>query len=294
MKGRIGIFGLLSACVALSIFAAQGVMPGPVFRADVRLVEVYATVFDQRGRPVTGLTRDNFVVADNGEPQEILSFESAGSALSCALLLDTTGSMSKAIPTVKNAAMRLIDQLGENDQAAVYGFSTSLRLLQHFTPDRSATKRAVLGIRTGGGTALFDALAQVARDLSGRKGKKAIIAFTDGDDNASFLNATAALARIRKAGIPLYTVAEGEALGSRMLLHQLAEISKKTGGLSYAARKSYEIEEIFQDISRNLNQTYMLAYSAPQSQDSRWRTIQLEVKGVKGYKVRAKEGYDPE
>jgi len=294
MKRRIGVFGLIIAALALAVRAAQDERRGPVFRADVRLVEVYATVFDQRGKPVTGLTRENFVVAENGEPQTILSFESAGSALSCAILLDMTGSMSRAIPTVKNAAMRLLDRLGENDQAAIYGFSTSLRLLQGFTSDRRSAKRAVLGIQTGGGTALFDALAQVARDLSGRKGKKAIIAFTDGDDNSSFLNATAALGRLRKAGIPLYTVAEGEALRSNRLTRELVGISRMTGGLHYSARKSKEIEEIFQDISRDLNQTYMLAYSAPQSQDSRWRSIQLVVKGLKGYKIRAKEGYEPD
>ena len=294
MNSRSVVFGLMAGALALSLCAAQSGVTGPVFRAEVRLVEVYAAVFDQRGRPVLGLNRENFVVADNGAPQDILTFESAGSALSCALLLDTTDSMSRAIPTVKNAALRLIDQLGESDQVAVYGFSTSLRLLQEFTANRSAAKRAVLGMRTGGGTALFDALAQVARDLSGRKGKKAIIAFTDGDDNASFLNATAALTRVRKTGIPLYTVAEGEALSSKVLTHELAEISRITGGLNYAARRSNEIEEIFQEITKALNQTYMLAYTAPRPQDSKWRTIQLEVKGVKGARIRAKEGYIPD
>ncbi len=294
MKANMGILGLMAGFLTLAVWAAQGGMSGPVIRADVRLVEVYATVFDHRGRPVVGLTRDDFEIADEGEPQTILSFESAGSELSCALLLDTTGSMGRALPTLKNAAMRLIDQLGERDQAAVYGFNTSLRLLQSFTSDRSAAKRAVLGIRIGGGTALFDALAQVALDLSHRKGKKAIIAFTDGDDNSSFLSAATALARVRKAGIPLYTVGEGEALQSRALMRELTDISKETGALSYAAKKSNEIEGIFQDITRDMNQSYMLAYSPPKALDSTWRTIQLVVKGVKGCKVRAKEGYIPD
>ncbi len=294
MKRRILVLGLIIGSSALAIRAAQDRMPGTVRRAEVRLVEVYAAVFDQRGRPVIGLTRDDFAVADNGEPQEIVTFESAGSSLSCALLLDVTDSMSRVIPMVKNAAMRLIDKLGDSDQAAIYGFSTSLRLLQEFTTSRQAAKRAVLNIRTGGGTALFDALAQVARDLSGRKGKKAIIVFTDGEDNASFLNATAALARVRRAGVPLYTIAEGEALRSKVLTQELTRISKRSGGLSYEARQSGEIDEIFQDISRDLNQTYMLAYSPPRPDSSKWRTIQLEVKGLKGYRVRAKEGYDPE
>ncbi len=64
------------------------------------------------------------------------------------------------------------------------------------------------------------------------------------------------------------------------------------GGLS--ARKTSEIEVIFQDISKDLNQTYMLDYSAPPPKNYGWRTIQLIVKGLKGYKIRAKEGYEPE
>jgi Ca-activated chloride channel family protein len=293
MIKRIGVIGLIGVLAAAFCAAQMGTPVPPAFRSDVRLVEVYATVFDQRGRPVTGLTRENFEVADNGEPQPILSFESSDSELSCAILLDTTGSMIPALPAVKNAVTRLIGELGENDWIAVYGFSASLRLLQDFTRDKSAAKRAVLGIRTGGSTALFDAVAQVALDLSRRKGKKAIIAFTDGDDNSSYLNATVALARVRKVGVPLYTVAEGEALQSQSLLQQLVDISKRTGGFSYAAKKSRDVEDIFQGISRDLNHTYMLAYTAPQANNDKWRSIHLIVKGPKGYKVRAKEGYEP-
>jgi Ca-activated chloride channel family protein len=285
-----GLIGVLAAAICCAQMATTG---APIFRSDVRLVEVYATVFDHHGRPITGLTRDNFEVADNGEPQPILTFETSGSELSCAILLDTTGSMSQALPAVKNGVTRLIGELGENDWIAVYGFSSSLRLLQDYTRDKSAAKRAVLNIKTAGSTALFDAVARVAMDLSGRKGKKAIIAFTDGDDNASYLNATAALARVRKVGVPLYTVAEGEALQSRSLLDLLEDISRRTGGLSYAAKKSHDVENIFQNISKDLNHTYMLAYTAPQAKNDKWRSIQLVVKGLKAYKVRAKEGYEP-
>lgn len=265
----------------------------PVFKSDVRLVEVYATVFDGKGRYIDGLTRERFEVSDNGEPQPILAFEAINSDLSCAILLDTTGSMASALQVVKNAILKLIDELREHDWVAVYSFSTSLNVMQEFTRDKSAAKRAVLRTRASGATALFDAVSQVAISLSQRKGKKAIIAFTDGIDNASVLHAADAMARAKKAGVPLYTVAQGEALKSERLVQQLKELSQMTGGQAYMAKKSEDIEEIFKGISADLQHTYMLAYQAPTVIEPKWRFIQLSVKGLKGHRIRAKEGYFP-
>jgi len=268
--------------------------PDVVFKTSVRLVEVYATVLDQRGKYVDGLTKDRFEVRDNGAPQPIAIFEAETAALSCAILIDTTGSMAHALPAVKNAILKLIDELRDEDAIAVYGFSGSLRTLEDFTKDKAAAKRAVLGTRAAGGTALFDSLAQLARSLARRSGKKAIVAFTDGQDNQSVLNAGAAIARVKKAGIPVYAVAQGAALKSQVLLQELREIARLTGGQSYKVLKSSEISSVFQDISNDLKHTYLLAYKPPPAGEETWRTIQLAVKGLKDYKVRAKEGYVPE
>jgi Ca-activated chloride channel family protein len=282
---------LVWTCV--SRVAPQQEIPQVTFRADVGLVEVYAAVFDSKGHYVTGLTQEQFEVRDNGKPESLVLFETTDAGLSLGILLDTTGSMRGAIPVVKNATLRLIDQLRPNDFIAIYGFSTTLRVLQGFTSDKDAAKRAILNVRSGGRTALFDAISRVLSDLTPRKGKKALVAFTDGQDNASYLEPDAASTRARKVGVPLYTIAEGEALKNRQLVGILRNLSLRTGGISFTARKAGRIDEIFSRISEDLQHCYMLAYVAPPAENNDWRSIQVSVKGVKNARIRAKQGYFP-
>lgn len=198
------------------------------------------------------------------------------------------------VPAVKNAILHLIDEMRDNDWVATYGFDASVTTLQEFTQDKHAVKQSVLRTRAGGTTALFDALAQVAAEISTRSGKKALIVFTDGNDNASMLNLQAAVTRAKKVGIPIYSVAQGEALSSGALLRQLRSISDFTNGLAYEVKKAHEVEAVFEDISNDLQHTYMLAYKAPSTAEKKWRSIRVSVNGMKEYKVRAREGYLPE
>ena len=281
---------VLWLAVTATLTSAQDVM----FKAGTRLVEIYATVQDQKGRYVDGLAKEQFSVLDEGEPQPILSFESEASALSCALVLDTTGSMQPALPSVKNAVVSFLDELRPADHAAAYAFNSSLNLLHDFTLDRGALKRAILRTRAGGQTALFDAIAQVTHDISRRPGKKVIVVFTDGGDNASVLRASGAILGARKAGIPVYTIAEGEALSNPDTMKLLRSIAEESGAQVYEARRLSDVNDLFQDILNNVEHTYMLSYKPPQAPSTKWRTIRLSVDGLKSYRLHAKEGYFPE
>lgn len=265
-----------------------------VFKSDVRLVEVYATVFDHHGRYLDGLKGGSFELLDEGVRQPIVTFESNQSNLSCAVVLDTTASMFRALPGVKNAVLRLIDQFRDQDSLAVYSFSTSLEVLQDFTTGKSALKTAVLRTRAAGQTALFDSIAQAAIAIGKRNGKKAMIVFTDGDDNASVLNANAALSRVKKLGIPIYSIAEGEAVQSPVLSRGLREISQFTGGMAYSVKKPKDVETVFQDISEDLQHGYLLTYKPPETHGFGWRKIQLVLSDAKDCRIRAREGYLPE
>src|SRR6185369_10977234 len=142
-----------------------------------------------------------------------------------------------SLPALKNAALRLIAELRPEDSVAVYNFSNAITELQPFTADKSSAKRSVLGTRAYGDTALYDALARVGQDLVGRAGKKVIVLFTDGKDNSSTLNPDDAIQRAKANGVPIYTIAQGEAIGHKDLLEQLAGISKATGGEAFAIEK---------------------------------------------------------
>jgi len=264
------------------------------FKTSGRLVEVYATVTDSRGRYVDTLTRGDFTILDQKNPQNITAFEPQSNEVFCVLLLDTTGSMQNALPALKNAALRLISELRPEDSVAVYTFSESVTELQPFTTDKAAAKRAVLHTQAFGETALYDALARVGQDLIGRAGKKVIVLFTDGKDNASTLNTDAAIQRAKANGVPIYTIAQGEAIGHRDMLDQLAGISKATGGEAFAIEKPSEIGPVFDKVSEDLTHGYLLSFQPPESESPAWRQIQVTVSGPRGLKVRAREGYDPE
>jgi len=255
-------------------------------------VEVYASIHDQKGHFVDGLNRESFQVLEDGKPQQIAAFDSTSQSLSCAILLDTTGSMNEALPRVKNSIVKLIDELDPHDSVAIYTFDQRLVIRQEFTTDKNAAKRAVLRTRAEGATALFDALSEAAQELSLRFGKKILILFTDGDDNSSALNANAAVARAKKAGVPLYSIAEGEATHSKNLRKLLDDLSRRTGGAAYEVKKPGEIEQVFHEISEDLRHLYMISYRPPQGANGgKWRKIDLLVNGPKDCHIRAKEGY---
>jgi VWFA-related protein len=199
--------------------------------------------------------------------------------------------MRDSLPKLKNAVMRLIDDLREGDAVAVFGFSDNLVSLQDFTTDKRRAKHAVLKVQASGRTALYDATALVARHLMNRSGKKAVVVFTDGDDNASVLNSSNATDRARKLGVPVYSVAQGEALGNGQLVDQLERLSKATGAKAFTVRKVDDVEEVFLEISRDLKHTYMLAYRPPE-QSRGWHKIDVAVPAVKKATIRAKRGYD--
>jgi VWFA-related protein len=99
-------------------------------------------------------------------------------------------------------------------------------------------------------------------------------------------------ARAKKEGIPLYAVAEGEATRSKVLRKVLDELSEGTGGAAFEVRKPGEIEQVFHEISEDLRHLYMISYRPSSAiTDGKWRRIEVDVKGMKHYRVRAREGY---
>jgi VWFA-related protein len=261
-----------------------------IFRANARLVKVYATVTDSRGRYVDDLTAGQFTILDSGHAQPVTAFENHTASVSVALLFDTTSSMEATLPSLKAAALRMLDDLRPDDSVAVYGFNDRVAELQPFTTDKTAAKHAVLRAHAGGSTALYDALLRVNHDFAARAGKKVIVVFTDGDDNSSMLTSDDVIQSAKKRGVPIYTIAEGEALGSPKLLDQLANMSRSTGGKPFVIRKLSDIAEVFQKVSEDLMHGYLLAFQPHTDDEHAWHPIKV-VLSTKGNQVRAREGY---
>lgn len=283
----------MSVCL-LALAQQVGAPETAIFRSDSRLVEVYASVFDKNSKPLPNLTRERFQVIDGGQPQEITTFEGSEDSVSCAVLLDVTGSMEAFLPVLKIAVSRFVDELRDEEEVGLYTFTTSLRLAQQFTSDKKLLKQAVMRTRAGGGTALFDAISNVTRDLEARKGKKALVLFTDGADNASTLNAVGATHRAKLSGVPIYAIAEGDALKDHALLKILEDLATASGGLLFRLDNPVKAGEIFSSIVQNLNHTYLLAWKLPENAGQAWRPLKINVVGEKETRIRARQGYYPQ
>jgi len=285
-----------AAAPARSESAADwGPAPSPagdlVFRAGGRVVEVYATVTDSRGRYVDDLAAGQFSIQEEGQPKPVFAFENHTAAVSVVLLFDTTGSMLNTLPVLKSAALQLVDELRPTDSVAVYSFADGVTELQSFTSDKEAAKRAILKTHAQGITAFYDALVRVNRDLAGRPGKKVIVVFTDGSDNSSMLTPNTAVERAKARGIPIYTIAEGEALESQRLLAELNNISQSTGGAQFQIRKLSDIGPVFEKVSQDLMHGYLVAFQPSPGDNHTWRKIQVVLSGAKGVQVRARQGF---
>jgi Ca-activated chloride channel homolog len=135
-------------------------------------------------RSIAGLGKNDFQVYEDGVPQEVQQVQTTDAPFSLLLLMDVSGSTESFIKLMKQAATDFTQQINQNDKIAIASFNSNVQLLQDFTNDRQAAVRAINRLRSGGGTAFYDALMtcldQYMRHVEGRK---AIVVFTDGVDN---------------------------------------------------------------------------------------------------------------
>jgi VWFA-related protein len=120
------------------------------------------------------------------------------------------------------------------------------------------------------------------------------VVFTDGDDNASTLNAAGAARQAIQSGVPIYVIAQGAGLKDAKLMKILDELAAGTGGLAFRLTRPEKIGEVFTEISRNLRHTYLLSWKLPEGAGKSWRPIRIAVAGVEDARIRARQGYWPE
>jgi Ca-activated chloride channel family protein len=205
---RLAILAALVAA-AVGVASAQPQDDAFKFKSGVELVNVTATVSDDNGHFVTGLTKDDFTVYEDGQPQEIAQFSNERVPVSLGILLDTSGSMTpEKMSAARSAIDRFIyDLLGKDDELFFMQFASVPDLLQGWTYDRRAISRAVGQVTAAGGTAMYDAIADalpIAAD--GRNQKKAILVISDGNDTNSRTSVTQLRNMIRESEVMVYAL----------------------------------------------------------------------------------------
>lgn len=201
MYRRTLTFSAPAVLVIIGGLSAQDREKPYELKVDVRLVNVVATVTDEKGRYVAELTPEDFIVEDDGVRQEIGHFsQDQDIPVSVGLVLDTSGSMERKIGTAVAAVDRFIRTIHEDDDIFLMTFAGRPVFRQNFTDDREKLSRALSRIHVGGGTALYDALVEgLDRIVEGRHDKQAILLITDGEDTSSDVNFDQAAQAVRES-----------------------------------------------------------------------------------------------
>jgi Ca-activated chloride channel family protein len=285
----------------------------PVFRAELDVTNVTLSVRDDDGRLVTNLTKDDFVVSEDGKPQEVLVFANAldGTtvdglaaggkkrdllALDLGLLLDTSESMLKELRLSKEAAVRFLDTIPRARELFTIFFDEEIRVSRYDSENQQGLFERIHELKGGGNTALYDAIATYISRVHGVPGRKTLVLFSDGEDSRSTLGVGEFMEVVRSSGVTIYPIAfsggfpagSSRALKSKVFLQQIAEM---TGGQVYTPHTSRELAAIFQKILDELAAQYVLGYvSSNPAQDGRFRKLKVELKRP-GLKVRHRPGY---
>ena len=267
---------------------------------DVDEVLLNCTVIDENGNPVENLKQSDFRVWEDGVPQTTNSFQHQDQPVSLGLIVDNSGSMRDKRSAVNAAAITLLRDSNPQDASFVVNFSDRAFLDQGFTSDISLITRGLSHFNSQGTTAMYDAVAASADELSkyAKHPKQALLIITDGADNASRLSLEQAIRRVQNLGGPVvYTIGllfdtePDEAQRARSALDMLSE---ETGGVAYFPRSLGDVDKIAQDVARDIRNQYVVGYRSSKSFNIEgYRTIHVEITGShRGHLiVRTRKGY---
>jgi VWFA-related protein len=315
------------AAVACGLARAQDA----TFSTDVKVVSVLATVRDRQGKIVSNLTKDDFLLSEEGRPQTIrYCSRETDLPLTLGLLVDTSGSQRLVLGKERIASRRFVEKVvrEDRDQTFLIHFDHDSELLQDLTPSRAKLERALdelelpgaerpqfsrpggrrggRGGRAGGrrnqaGTTLYDAVLLGSDELMRkRQGRKALILLTDGVDNGSKVSLSSAIEAAQRADTLVYSILfagmEGPAFGrgrSRDGRGVLEQLSRETGGGFFEVSSRETIDQIYDQIEEELRNQYSLGYSPEKANSgSGFRSISVTVK-PRGMTVQTRQGYYP-
>ena len=264
--------------VALDAASEKAVTLQRVDVTRLPAVEVYLTVTDPKGDSVLGLTDAELSVSIDGAPQKITSLTSAlagGESLSVVLLFDRSGSMNTARDVTRDAAIQFLRRLSVDDQMAVVSFDDKVRVDGPLSKDRASLEAAIKGIAAGRDTALYDAI-QTALDLlkDVKTKRQAILVLSDGKDTRSTVKAADVLAEAKKRGVPVFSVAIGDAIDKG----SLDRLAHDTGGDALTAARPEELRLLYQKIAERLQNQYVLSFASTYGEDGAWHTLTIAVK----------------
>jgi VWFA-related protein len=281
----------LSAALAISGQLSPNNLQGPaaVFHSGVDGVRLDVSVVNRKGASVRGLVAADFIVTDNGVPQDVTSVEVDRLPLSVQLVLDTSASVSgNRLRHLVVAAKGLLAALQARDRAGLVTFSHELRQPAVITDDLASVRMA-LGAMTGDGrTALRDAVQLAVATRHDDGVRPMMLVFTDGVDNASWLSEEAVTESARRAGVVVHIVrvTSQENSPSTFVEH----LADATGGRVWSASSEDDLERLFTTALDEMRARYLLTFSPRGDARSGWHELKVRLKNGNG-EVTARRGY---
>jgi Ca-activated chloride channel family protein len=280
----------------------------PSFGSGLDLVNVTITVRDDRGQLVLDLGAGDFAVYEDGRPQTPVVFgspamlggevplEDDNFAVNLGLLLDTSESMAKELRLSQEAATRFLENIPRAKDLLTIFFDRDIRISRYNNENQQGLFQRIMETKSGGYTALYDAIAVYLSRVGDARGRKILVVLTDGEDTTSAISLTELLQLVKASPVAIYPVAfagtygmgSNRAITSRGVLNQLAELS---GGAVYAPTASKDLAAIYAAIIAELKAQYVLGYVSDNVKpDGKFRRLKVELRDGK-MRVRHRQGY---
>jgi Ca-activated chloride channel homolog len=259
-------------------------------RVDVDVVQVTVTVSDGRGRFVAGLPQSSFHVFEDGRPQAISHFASEDIPLELLVAIDISGSMTPAMPKLKASVKEFLTAVPAQDQVTLLGFNDNIFTLTRKSTQPADRARAVDRLAPWGSTALYDVILRGVEMLGRQVGRKALIIFTDGEDQGSHATIADVERKLQATDVTLYMIGQGRGVTLDSLKRIMERLVSPTGGRALFTENIDELHGAFTDLLDELSNQYLLGYSPSNTKrDESWRRIRVDVDGH--HEVRARQGY---
>ncbi len=245
-------------------------------------------------RGQVNLSASDLLVLEDGVAQEVESFEEAIAPISIAMVIDTSGSMRRALPAAQQAARAFVTALRPTDPLALVRFSDRVVVEHEMSDRRQTTLDAIDRLEASGGTALFDALHASMAFLKLREGRRAIVLLSDGRDEdnpgtgpGSQHTLAEVLALVRDTETVVYAIG----LGANVDRDALEQITARSGGAAAFPAAAEELDAEYRQVVEDLRRRYVVGYSSTNlTRDGGWRQVEISTR-VDGVTVRSAGGY---
>jgi Ca-activated chloride channel homolog len=283
-------------CCAFSFaaYAQTGTQP-PTISVNVRLVNVT----DDKGAPVPGLTKEDFLLSEDNHPQKIAVFERQSELpLEIVLAIDTSGSVHKDLGVEQDAAKHFVHSLLRPvDHLDLMEFADNVREVIFFTNNAGRIDRGLNDMGRGAATALYSGVYLASQSLAPRSGRKVLVVISDGGNTVKGTTYDQALEQALRGEVMVYPIIDVpiSASAGRDLAgeHALITLAQETGGKYYYADAT-SLDRTFAQLSEDLRTQYLLGYYPSNHSGSGFRSISVKLRSPSaGYVIRNRPGYYP-